>query len=89
VLNVGGGQSASMSEVITLLGGLAGGPVPVIAGASQWGDVRRTGADTTAARACLGWAPRVGLVEGLRSELEWVRRREAPRTELTVVGRAS
>jgi nucleoside-diphosphate-sugar epimerase len=86
VLNVGGGQDASMAEVIEVLGELAGTPVPVRAGSAQPGDVRRTGADTTAARR-LGWSPRVGLAEGLRSELSWVRgRRIRP---LAVAGGAS
>jgi len=103
-LNVGGGQEASMSEVIDALGLLAGAPVPVLVGPSQRGDVTRTGADTTAARARLGWMPRVGLAEGLQSELEWVRDRAevaaaGPRASersgsvrprpLAVVGRAS
>jgi nucleoside-diphosphate-sugar epimerase len=85
-LNVGGGQQASMNEVIDLLGVLAGSPVPVRAGDAQRGDVRRTGADTSAARA-LGWSPQVSLAEGLRSELSWVRERAAH--PLAVVGRAS
>ena len=79
-----------MSEVIDLLGDIAITRVPVRVGPSQRGDVVRTGADTTAARLRLGWAPRVGLAEGLRSELEWVRHRAdvGPAT-LAVVGKAS
>jgi UDP-glucuronate 4-epimerase len=95
VLNVGGGQSASMRTTIGLLGALIGGAVPVRPGVSQRGDVRRTGADTSAARARLGWAPRVDLLDGLRSELDWVRSK-AGRTHTTrqpavlaVAGRAS
>jgi UDP-glucuronate 4-epimerase len=90
VLNVGGGQEASMSEVIDHLGDIARTRVPVRVGPSQRGDVIRTGADTTAARLRLGWAPRVGLAEGLRSELEWVRHRaEVGPATLAVVGKAS
>jgi UDP-glucuronate 4-epimerase len=89
VLNVGGGQSASMAEAITLLGGMAGGQVPVHVGPSQRGDVRRTGADTTAARARLGWAPQIGLADGLRSELDWVRRRAAAHPALALARRVS
>ncbi len=90
VLNVGGGQQASMREVIDVLGGLSGAPVPVRIGATQRGDVRRTGADTTAARLRLDWTPQVDLVTGLRSELDWVRDRLLLRTTpLAVAGRAS
>jgi UDP-glucuronate 4-epimerase len=74
-LNVGGGQQASMADVIRLLGELNDAPVPVRIGATQRGDVVRTGADTSAARQRLGWRPRVDLVDGLRSELDWVRGR--------------
>ena len=87
VLNVGGGEQSSMDEVIDLLGKLAGAPVPVRAGAIQHGDVRRTGADTTAARR-LGWSPRVTLADGLLSELSWVRAR-ATRPVAVTAGRAS
>lgn len=83
-LNVGGGRSASMGDVIRLLGELNGAPVPVRLGTSQRGDVVRTGADTSAARRRLGWRPRIDLVSGLRSELDWVRGRTP-----AVVGMAS
>ena len=66
-----------MSEVIELLGELAGAPVPVRAGAAQRGDVRRTGADTTGARAGSAGRRRSALADGLRSELAWVRDRAA------------
>jgi UDP-glucuronate 4-epimerase len=88
-LNVGGGQQASMDEVIGLLGDLNGAPVPVRAGASQRGDVARTGADTSAARDRLGWRPHVDLVDGLRSELDWVRARTAAARPLAVAGSSS
>ena len=41
--------------------------------ARQRGDVRRTAADTSAARRDLGWRPLVDLDDGLRLELDWVR----------------
>jgi nucleoside-diphosphate-sugar epimerase len=95
VLNIGGGEEASMTEVIRLLGKLSGGPVPVERRAVQIGDVRRTAGDTSKARDSLGWRPRVSLREGLRTELDWVReRREDDVTVLPadislIAGRAS
>lgn len=77
VLNVGGGVEATMIDVVELVEALAGRPVPLRWAPAQRGDVRRTGADTTLARRRLGWAPRVGLRDGLRSELDWVRDRRA------------
>jgi UDP-glucuronate 4-epimerase len=75
VLNIGGGEEATMTRVISLLERASGQTVPVEMADAQQGDVRRTGADTTRARRRLGWAPQVGLVEGLASELDWVRAR--------------
>ena len=49
-LNVGGGQEATMAEVIDTIAALAGRIVPVERTAPQAGDVRRTGADTGNAR---------------------------------------
>jgi nucleoside-diphosphate-sugar epimerase len=95
VLNIGGGEEASMSEVIRQLGKLSGRPVPVERQAVQIGDVRRTAGDTGKARESLGWRPRVSLRDGLRTELDWVReRREADVTVVPadislIAGRAS
>lgn len=77
VFNVGGGHEASMTEVIRLIEQLAGCPLTIETSSVQRGDVKRTGADTTAARRELGWVPKVGLAEGLASELAWVRDRAA------------
>jgi len=37
----------------------------------QHGDVRHTLADTSVARKALGFAPKVGLEEGLRAQVAW------------------
>ncbi|MDX6555833.1 MAG: UDP-glucuronate 4-epimerase [Miltoncostaeaceae bacterium] len=75
VYNVGGGQEASLAELMAELAALAGHPVPVLRRDPAPGDVRHTAADTTRARRDLGWRPRVGLREGLAGELAWVRAR--------------
>jgi nucleoside-diphosphate-sugar epimerase len=80
VLNVGGGEEATMAEVIRRLELLAGRPVPVERQATQIGDVRRTAGDTTKARS-LGWEPTVTLWNGLRSELHWVQERHEARVD--------
>ena len=41
--------------------------------ATQAGDVRHTWADLRRATEELGYAPKVGLHEGLRREAEWLR----------------
>ena len=40
----------------------------------QAGDVKHTEADTTRARAELGYAPKIGLREGLTREVDWLKR---------------
>ena len=72
VLNVGGGEEASVQALLDQVGSLAGRPVPVVRSAAALGDVTRTSADTTLARERLSWRPLTSLAEGLRAELEWV-----------------
>jgi UDP-glucuronate 4-epimerase len=81
VLNIGGGHEATMREVIAILRS-HGGQLNILRGPDQRGDVRRTGADTTLARTQLNWQPAVDLVDGLRTELDWVRDRAAARVTL-------
>jgi nucleoside-diphosphate-sugar epimerase len=71
VYNVGGGQEATMNEVIALLEGLAGRTLDVRREAAVLGDQRRTKADTSRIHADLGWAPRTSLEEGLRAQWQW------------------
>jgi nucleoside-diphosphate-sugar epimerase len=82
IYNVGGGHEATLAEVVELLEDLSGETALLDRHPDRVGDVRRTSADTTGARTDLGWQPSVGLREGLRSQLDWVRarRREASRT---------
>jgi len=71
--NIGGGSQVTVAEVLELMGELFGRPVARQTLPAQPGDVRRTQADITRARAELGYEPTVGLREGLRRELEWLR----------------
>ena len=71
VLNVGGGQEATMNEVIATLEAIAGRSLDVRREPAVAGDQRRTMADTSRIRAQLGWEPRTSLDEGLRAQWEW------------------
>ena len=73
VYNVGGGSVCRLREAIALLAEAAEQPARVEHREAAPGDVRDTSADTSRARGELGFAPRVGLAEGLRRQLEWVR----------------
>jgi nucleoside-diphosphate-sugar epimerase len=72
IYNVGGGEEATMSQVLATLEDLAGREIPVERHGVQRGDVRRTCADTARARETLAWTPRVGIREGLARQLAWV-----------------
>jgi nucleoside-diphosphate-sugar epimerase len=75
VFNVAGGSSASVAEVLDLVGRLTGAPVPLDRRPAQPGDVHRTGGSTDRIAAALGWAPTVDLETGVARQIEWHRRR--------------
>jgi len=73
VINVGGGGSISLSQLIELIQEIAGRPVMIDAQPEQQGDVERTGGAIDAAFATLGWRPEVDLKTGLSLQLDWHR----------------
>jgi UDP-glucose 4-epimerase len=70
--NVGGGSRVSMNEVIRIIERIAGRPLRINREGAQKGDMRDTYADTSLARADLGFAPKVSLEEGIRAEYRWL-----------------
>jgi UDP-glucose 4-epimerase len=70
--NIGGGSRVSINHVLDIIGRFAGKPLTVRREASAKGDMRDTFADTTLARADLGFAPKVSLEEGLEAEYRWL-----------------
>jgi nucleoside-diphosphate-sugar epimerase len=77
VYNVGGGTRVSVNNVLELIGRLVGRPVEVERLPVQKGDMRDTYADTSRARAELGFSPSVSLEDGLAAEYQWLRSIEA------------
>jgi nucleoside-diphosphate-sugar epimerase len=77
VFNIGGGSRVPLREVLDLLLSLIG-QGEVRYEARQHGDVTHTWADTTRARAELGFAPAVGLAEGLERQVAWQRQVGVP-----------
>jgi nucleoside-diphosphate-sugar epimerase len=71
VYNVSGGAEATLAEAIATLERVAGGRLDVRRLPAAAGDVRRTAGDTSRIRADTGWAPRVGLEEGLAAQWSW------------------
>ncbi len=70
--NIGGGSRVSVNQVLEIIGRIAGKPLDVRREAPQKGDMRDTFADTTLARADLGFAPAVSLEKGLEAEYRWL-----------------
>ncbi len=73
ILNFGAGRTVALSEVIALLEQRLGVKATVEWLPPQTGDVPRTWADVTAARAALGYAPSVSLQEGLERFVAWMK----------------
>ena len=72
VYNIGGGQRATLNEVIALMGEIQGAPLKENHGEVQKGDVRHTWADTSLAKKDIDFQPKKNLRDGLRAEHEWL-----------------
>jgi nucleoside-diphosphate-sugar epimerase len=72
VYNIGGGSRVSINDVLELVGRVAGRRPLITVDPAQKGDMRHTYADTSLARADLGFVPAVGLEEGLTAEYQWL-----------------
>jgi UDP-glucose 4-epimerase len=72
VYNIGGGSRVSLGDVFQMIARVSGRPVQIEQQPAQKGDMRDTYADTTRARADLGFAPSVDLEDGLRAMFTWM-----------------
>jgi nucleoside-diphosphate-sugar epimerase len=72
VYNIGGGSRVSVNEVLEMIGRVSGKRLKVVVDPAQKGDMRHTYADTSLARAELGYLPAVGLEQGLTAEFSWL-----------------
>jgi nucleoside-diphosphate-sugar epimerase len=77
VYNVGGGDEATMAQVIALAEQISGATLSVERHGAATGDVRRTRADVAKAEHELDWRPTTGLEDGLRAQWAWVAARVA------------
>jgi nucleoside-diphosphate-sugar epimerase len=74
VYNVGGGETATVWEIVRKIETLAGRRANVRQEPARPGDQRQTFADTTKLRNHFGWRPGTGLDEGLKNQWDWHRR---------------
>jgi len=72
VYNIGGGSRVSMNQVLDIIGRVSGRTLNIVREEAQKGDMRHTYADTSRARRDLGFAPQVGLEDGLAAEFTWL-----------------
>jgi UDP-glucose 4-epimerase len=72
VYNIGGGSRVSLRDVFEMIARVSGRPVQIDHQPAQKGDMRDTYADTSRARADLGFSPSVDLEDGLRAMFTWM-----------------
>jgi nucleoside-diphosphate-sugar epimerase len=70
--NVGGGSRVSVNQLFEIIARIHGRPLNIQREAVQKGDMRDTFADSSRARADLGFAPKVPLEQGLEAEYRWL-----------------
>lgn len=75
VINIAGGGSISLSDLIDTVGDSVGTPVPVERQPAQPGDVARTGGSIERARELLGWSPVTDISAGVAAQVAWHRAR--------------
>jgi nucleoside-diphosphate-sugar epimerase len=73
VINVATGGRISLNELLRVMNRIVGSKVQAVHMDARAGDVTDSQADITKAQTLLGYAPTVGLEEGLRRTLEWCR----------------
>ena len=71
VLNIGGGARVRLDRLIALIGAALSRQPSIEHHPDQPGDVRLTAADLRRAERALGYRPRVGIEEGIRSFVRW------------------
>ena len=72
VYNIGGGSRVSVNEVLEIIGRVTRKRLQLVVDPVQKGDMRHTYADTSLARAELGYRPAVELEQGLAAEFRWL-----------------
>jgi len=73
VFNIGGGSRTSVNEVLSCIQRIAGKNTLIVYRDVQKGDVRHTLADTSKARNCLGYVPKIDLMTGIARQWEWLK----------------
>jgi UDP-glucuronate 4-epimerase len=84
--NLAGGGEITLSQLIDLVGELAGARVAVDEQPRQAGDAFRNGGSISRAGELLAWKPEVSLRDGLLAQLAWHRSRDRDRVDVEPSG---
>lgn len=72
VMNLSGGSSVSVLDVLAAIRRISGRELNVLHRTKMLGDVFQTGGDSSLAKRALGWVPATHLEDGLRHQYDWV-----------------
>lgn len=75
IVNIGGGEQCSMSELIAIMEECSGLTLNIERRPTANGDMPRTQSDPHKAAELLGWTPQVTLREGIERTFAWARER--------------
>jgi len=79
IFNLGRGQPQNVSLLIRMLEAELGKKALILRNPLPAGDVAVTFADTSLARKCLGYEPKVSIKEGVRSFVKWFKQYSPPK----------
>ncbi len=77
IYNIGNSAPISLRELVAHVEAAVGKPAQIAWQAMQPGDVDRTWADLTRARAALGYAPHTPIAAGIAAQVAWFRNQQA------------
>lgn len=78
VFNIGSGKRISVKELAEMIIQLTGSRSKIVFREDARGDAQHTWANTDRARGELGWASGVGIEEGLKRYIKWLRTENSP-----------
>ena len=74
VLNIGGGKTHSVIEILSIIEEITGLKNKLIFTSEQKGDVKRTESDITNAKKIINYFPKINVFEGLTNQIDWMKK---------------
>ncbi len=74
VLNIGGGKTHSVIEILSIIEEITGLKNKLIFTLKQKGDVKRTESDITNAKKIINYFPKINVFEGLTNQINWMKK---------------